>query len=58
MFQCGMEVCLPDGRLMRTGMGSIKGSTAWQAFKWGYGPYLDGLFTSRTSASSPRWACG
>lgn len=45
MFQCGMEVCLPDGRLMRTGMGSIKGSTAWQAFKWGYGPYLDGLFT-------------
>ena len=45
MFQCGMEVCLPDGQLMRTGMGSIKGSTAWQAFKWGYGPYLDGLFT-------------
>ncbi|MEO0031419.1 MAG: hypothetical protein RIS94_1177 [Pseudomonadota bacterium] len=45
MFQCGMEVCLPDGRLMRTGMGSIKGSTAWQAFKWGYGPYVDGLFT-------------
>jgi 4-cresol dehydrogenase (hydroxylating) len=45
LFQCGMEVCLPDGRLMRTGMGSIKGSTAWQAFKWGYGPYVDGLFT-------------
>ncbi len=45
MFQCGMEVVLPDGRVMRTGMGSIKGSTAWQAFKWGYGPYVDGLFT-------------
>ncbi len=45
MFQCGMEVILPDGRLMRTGMGSIEGSTAWQAFKWGYGPYVDGLFT-------------
>ena len=44
-FQCGMEVCLPNGQLMRTGMGSIKGSTAWQAFKWGYGPYVDGLFT-------------
>jgi 4-cresol dehydrogenase (hydroxylating) flavoprotein subunit len=45
MFQCGMEVILPDGRLLRTGMGSIEGSTAWQAFKWGYGPYIDGLFT-------------
>lgn len=45
MFQCGMEVVLPDGRVMRTGMGSIEGSTAWQAFKWGYGPYVDGLFT-------------
>ena len=44
-FQCGMEVVLPDGQLMRTGMGSIKGSTAWQSFKWGYGPYVDGLFT-------------
>lgn len=45
MFQCGMEVVLPNGQVMRTGMGSIKGSTAWQAFKWGYGPYVDGLFT-------------
>ena len=45
MFQCGMEVVLPSGEIMRTGMGSIEGSTAWQAFKWGYGPYLDGIFT-------------
>lgn len=45
LFQCGMEVVLPDGEVLRTGMGSIKGSTAWQAFKWGYGPYVDGLFT-------------
>ena len=45
MFQCGLEVVLPNGQVMRTGMGSIKGSTAWQAFKWGYGPYVDGLFT-------------
>jgi 4-cresol dehydrogenase (hydroxylating) flavoprotein subunit len=44
-FQCGMEVVLPNGQVMRTGMGSIEGSTAWQAFKWGYGPYVDGLFT-------------
>lgn len=44
-FQCGMEVVLPNAEILRTGMGSIEGSTAWQAFKWGYGPYVDGLFT-------------
>jgi 4-cresol dehydrogenase (hydroxylating) len=45
MFQCGMEVVLADGQILKTGMGSLPGSTTWQAFKWGYGPYLDGLFT-------------
>ncbi|HTW38253.1 MAG TPA: FAD-binding oxidoreductase [Steroidobacteraceae bacterium] len=45
---CGMEVVLADGRVLRTGMGSLatlpKGAS-WQAYKYGYGPYLDGLFT-------------
>lgn len=48
MVQCGMEVVLPDGDILRTGMGSVTGaeeSGSWQAFKWGYGPYLDGIFT-------------
>lgn len=45
MMQCGMEVVLPSGEIMRTGMGSIPGSNTWQCFKWGYGPYVDGLFT-------------
>jgi len=40
-----MEVVLADGQILRTGMGSIPNSTTWQAFKWGYGPYVDGLFT-------------
>jgi len=44
-FSCGMEVVLPDGQVLRTGMGSIEGSNTWQVFKWGYGPYLDGIFT-------------
>lgn len=44
-MQCGMEVVLADGTVVRTGMGSVKNSTTWQAFKWGYGPYLDGIFT-------------
>jgi 4-cresol dehydrogenase (hydroxylating) len=42
---CGMEVVLPDGQVMRTGQGSVKNSKAWQAFKYGYGPYVDGLFS-------------
>ncbi len=45
MVQCGMEVVLPDGDILKTGMGSTKNPSAWQAFKWGYGPYLDGIFT-------------
>ena len=44
-MQCGMEVVLADGTVVRTGMGGVKDSTTWQAFKWGYGPYLDGIFT-------------
>jgi 4-cresol dehydrogenase (hydroxylating) len=45
MVQCGMEVVLADGTVVRTGMGSVDKSTTWQAFKWGYGPYVDGIFT-------------
>lgn len=45
MFQCGMEVVLADGQVLRTGMGGIENSNSWQVFKWGYGPYLDGIFT-------------
>lgn len=45
LFQCGMEVVLANGEVLRTGMGGVKGSNTWQVFKWGYGPYLDGLFT-------------
>jgi 4-cresol dehydrogenase (hydroxylating) len=44
-MQCGMEVLLADGTLIRTAMGGVPNSTTWQAFKWGYGPYLDGIFT-------------
>lgn len=42
---CGMEVVLATGEVLRTGMGSIPNTRSWQAFKWGYGPWLDGLFT-------------
>jgi 4-cresol dehydrogenase (hydroxylating) flavoprotein subunit len=45
LFSCGMEVVLPDGNLIRTGMGGIPNTTSWQVFKWGFGPYVDGLFS-------------
>lgn len=42
--QCGMEVVLPDGDVLRTGMGGLPGSHAWQVYKRGCGPSFDGLF--------------
>jgi 4-cresol dehydrogenase (hydroxylating) len=42
--QCGIEVVLPNGKMMRTGMGALPGSRTWQQFKPGFGPRIDGLF--------------
>lgn len=42
---CGMEVVLGDGRVLRTGFGHYNDAKAAYVFKWGIGPYLDGLFT-------------
>lgn len=43
--QCGMEVVLADGDVMRTGMGGMTNGKAWQVYKHGCGPTVDGLFT-------------
>jgi 4-cresol dehydrogenase (hydroxylating) len=42
--QCGMEVVLPNGELVRTGMGAISNSRAWHVYKRSFGPSFDGLF--------------
>jgi 4-cresol dehydrogenase (hydroxylating) flavoprotein subunit len=42
---CGMEVVLANGEVVRTGMGAVQGSKEWQAFKYGYGPVWDLMFT-------------
>lgn len=59
-MHCGMEVVLPNGELVRTGMGALPdpslggldrapheqpGNKAWQLFNYGFGPYNDGIFT-------------
>ena len=60
-MHCGLEVVLPNGELVRTGMGAMPdktaghkdslrpdqqpGNRAWQLFNYGFGPYNDGIFT-------------
>src|ERR1700744_2026578 len=43
-MQCGMEVVLPDGSVMRTGMGAMPGNRSWHLYKRGLGPTPDQLF--------------
>jgi len=41
---CGMEVVLPNGEVMRTGMGALPASKSWHEYKHGFGPDPAGLF--------------
>lgn len=41
---CGLEVVLPDGELMRTGMLAMSNSACGPVFKHGFGPSWDGAF--------------
>ena len=41
---CGMEVVLPDGDVVRTGMGAMPNAPTWNLHKYGYGPAFDQLF--------------
>jgi len=41
---CGMEIVMADGEVIRTGMGALPKSKTWQHSRWGYGPWVDGLF--------------
>lgn len=41
---CGMEVVLPNGELLRTGMAALANDKSWADYKYGFGPYVAGLF--------------
>ena len=40
-----LEAVLPDGRVYRSALSGLNGEHLDRAFKWGVGPYLDGIFT-------------
>ncbi|MES1975206.1 MAG: FAD-binding oxidoreductase [Pseudomonadota bacterium] len=42
---CGLEVVLPQGDLVRTGMGAMDGNHAWHLFPFGFGPTWDLMFS-------------
>ena len=41
---CGLDVVLPDGSMLETGGGAVGNNSVRHLYKWGVGPYLDGLF--------------
>ena len=41
---CGLEVVLPSGEIVRTGMGALPGAKTWGEYRYGFGPTVDGLF--------------
>ncbi|KAI1324843.1 vanillyl alcohol oxidase [Xylariaceae sp. FL0255] len=41
----GLEVVLPTGEVIRTGMGALPGNNTWQTFPYGFGPHSDGIFS-------------
>jgi 4-cresol dehydrogenase (hydroxylating) len=41
---CGLEVVLANGEVIQTGA-APPDSPTWHTFKWGTGPYLEGLFS-------------
>jgi (+)-pinoresinol hydroxylase len=42
---CGLEVVLPSGEVLRTGMGGLPNTEVWHQYKYGFGPVVDGLFS-------------
>lgn len=44
MLPAGLEVVMPDGKILRTGQGAIPSSSAWHTYKRSLGPNLEPLF--------------
>ena len=61
----GLEAVLPNGEVYSAMLGNLGGKAVDKAFKWGMGPYIDGLFsqsnfgivTQMTIALAPKPQC-
>ncbi|HEY2587460.1 MAG TPA: FAD-binding oxidoreductase [Tepidisphaeraceae bacterium] len=42
---CGMEVVLGDGRILNTGFGHYPNAKSHRTYRYGIGPFLDGIFS-------------
>jgi 4-cresol dehydrogenase (hydroxylating) len=45
LMQCGMEVVLSDGTVVQTAMGALPNSKTTNLYKYGLGPWVEGIFT-------------
>ena len=45
LMQCGMQVVLADGTVIDTGMSALSNSRTSHLYKYGCGPWVDGMFT-------------
>jgi 4-cresol dehydrogenase (hydroxylating) len=41
----GLELVTPTGELVRTGCGSVPDSKLWPLYEYGFGPFINGMFT-------------
>ncbi len=57
-MSCGLEVVLGDGRILRTADGAFPGARTFHLSKYGYGPFLDGLFVQSNFGIVTRMAYG
>lgn len=42
---CNFEVVLPEGEVIHTGHGAMPGSKTAPLYRWGTGPFVDGIFS-------------
>jgi 4-cresol dehydrogenase (hydroxylating) len=45
LTSCGMEVVLADGRILNTGFGHYPNAKPHRTYRYGVGPFLDGIFS-------------
>lgn len=44
-WHSGLEVVLPTGEVIRTGMGALPNNNSWQIFPYGFGPFPESVLS-------------